>query len=375
MGAKMLSLYRRHLKKCQHRKKGQDYTKCSCPIWCDGDLNGQRYRRSLQSRDWQRAIRKLAALEDPRRPVVKPIKEAVTGFQQHTSQLETSTQRKYANVLRHFQTYCDEHGIESLTQLRVEDIDGYRAGRKIARTTAKKELETLRQFLTFCKERNWIDDNPAKRIKTPKNVKPSEVVPYTASELGRIFRACDLIGRSGYERSRGRAMILLLQYTGLRVSDVATLARDRVGEGQILVRTLKTGATVHLPVPPDLEKALAALPAPRGSDQEARYFFWNGVTSRRAVIGIAERTLAAIFKKSDVNRAHANRFRHTLATRLLGVGAGEQEVADVLGISPNIVRKHYAKWSLERQQRITGFMNAAHFGTPVVREKINPVIN
>ena len=62
----MLNLYRRHLSDCKPgRKKGAAYTGCSCPIWCDGTLNGQRTRKSLETRDWQRAIRKLAAIEDP----------------------------------------------------------------------------------------------------------------------------------------------------------------------------------------------------------------------------------------------------------------------------------------------------------------------
>ena len=55
--------------------------------------------------------------------------------------------------------------------------------------------------------------------------------------------------------------------------------------------------------------------------QDCPYYFWNGHTSRRAVVGIAERTLAAVFKKSGVKNAHAHRYRHTLATRLLEQGA------------------------------------------------------
>src|SRR5260370_12273412 len=74
------------------------------------------------------------------------------------------------------------------------------------------------------------------------------------------------------------------------------------------------------------QTALDALPVPRGAGSEPRYFFWNETTSRRAVVGIAERTLAAVFKKSKVPSAHAHRFRHTLATRLLGMGGTEQEV-------------------------------------------------
>jgi site-specific recombinase XerD len=80
-----------------------------------------------------------------------------------------------------------------------------------------------------------------------------------------------------------------------------------------------------------LKVLLDALPLPRNAPQDWPYYFWNGVTSRRSVVGIAERTLAAVFKKSGVKDAHAHRYRHTLATRLLGEGASLQTVADILG--------------------------------------------
>jgi integrase len=80
------------------------------------------------------------------------------------------------------------------------------------------------------------------------------------------------------------------------------------------------------------------------------------------VVGIAERTLSAIFKKSGVKNAHAHRFRHTLATRLLEQGATFEQVADILGNSPAVVRKHYGKWSKGRQDNIDRLM-LAHFKT------------
>lgn len=355
----MLTPWRNHLLKCTHRDQGRAYVKCSCPVWADGTLHGQRYRKSLDTRDWARAIRKMAELEDPTAPRLKPVSDAIKAFEQHILSLETSTQRKYKNVLRKFQEYCTAAGLHDVADATIERLDAYRAGRKISRVTAQKELETLRQFFGFCVERKWTDDNPAKRIKSAKNVKPAEVVPYTPDELTRIIAACDGIGRGPYERLRARAMVLVLNNTALRVSDVATLERDRVRGGRILVRTKKTGDTVYLPVWSDTQTALDLLPTPRGAGNEPRFFFWNEVTSRRAVVGIAERTLAAVFKRSKVPNAHAHRFRHTLATRLLGMGATEQEVADILGNSAEIVRKHYAKWSQARQKRIDDLMTAA----------------
>jgi site-specific recombinase XerD len=362
----MLNLWRRHLASCNKgQEKGRKYVACSCPIWCDGELNGVRVRKSLDTRDWQRALNKKAELEDPAAPRVKTIPNAIAAFEQHIGSLECSTQRKYKNVLRQFGEYCGRIGLRDAMQVTVDHLDGYRAGRDLARTTAQKELETLRQFFAFCFERRWSTENPAKRIRSAKNVKPAEVRPYTPGEIARILAACDAIGRGTYERLRARAMILLLNNTALRVCDVATLERARVRDGRILVRTTKTGDTVYLQVWNDTQNALDSLPQPRGATVESPYYFWNSVTSKRAVVGIAERTMAAVFKKSGVVGAHAHRFRHTLATRLLGMGGTEQEVADILGNSPEIVRKHYAKWSQARQNRIDELMRAAQVAPPV----------
>ena len=88
-----------------------------------------------------------------------------------------------------------------------------------------------------------------------------------------------------------------------------------------------------------------------------------------------ERTLRAVFKKSGVKRAHAHKFRHTLATELLGQGATCEDVADILGNSPAIIRKHYAKWSAARQARIDSLMEAVHSGTSWAHSELMPVSN
>ena len=206
-------------------------------------------------------------------------------------------------------------------------------------------------------------------MKLPRNIKPGPVVPYTPAEVGRMISACGEVGHSNYERLRARAMVLLLRYTGLRISDVATLSRDRVTPGRILLYTHKTGAHVFLPIGVELQAALASLPHPRGAGSNPEYYFWNGEMLKQTVVDIAARTLAAVFKRSKVPGAHAHRFRHTLATELLARGGSEQEVADILGISPVVVRKHYAKWSHGRQERISTLFEAVYPGTFLAHEE------
>ncbi len=246
------------------------------------------------------------------------------------------------------------------------------------------DLELI-TFFGFCVKRKWINANPAKDLASPRNIKPNEVVPYTLQEEDLILAACDRIGggiynRSGarYEQLRARAMVLLLLHTAIRISDAATLGKDRVSwdpEGntwRVFLYTQKTGDPVYLPIPPVLKSALDALPLPRNAAKDCPFYFWNGQTPRRAVVGIAERTLSAVFKKAGVKDAHAHRYRHTLATSLLGQGATFEQVADTLGNSPEVVRRHYGKWSKGRQVNIDRLMmahfNSALLANPVTRE-------
>jgi integrase len=145
----------------------------------------------------------------------------------------------------------------------------------------------------------------------------------------------------------------LLRYTGLRVSDVATLARDRVHDGHIYLHAMKNGRPIFLPIPPVLRNILESLPQPKGTKGESNYLFWSGNGTTRALIRGVTRTLARVFELSGVKGAHAHRFRHTLATALLEKGWTTEDVANVLGSTPEIIRKHYAQWTVQRQERIS----------------------
>jgi len=373
----MLTIWRRHTDDCPHRAKGREYLKCDCPLWADGYVNGKRtLRQSLKTRDMARARKRAVMLESADGPAYKPVGDAVKAFIDHgkSEGLKDATISKYRNALQKLADFCEAEEVDSLEELKTEKLDQFRAGRKIAQITASKELEIFRVFLGFCVDRNWAMENAAKKIKMPRNLKPNEIVPFTPAEVSAIVTACLKVGKKQYERLRALAMVLTLRYTALRIGDVSMLARDRisrVGERwRIFIRTEKSGQPVFLPVPPDLKLALDRVPPPV-SNIDSAYFFWNGTGKPKTHKAHIDRCLRAVFKASGVQNAHAHRFRHTLATELLGRGASFEEVADILGNSPEIVRKHYGKWSVARQSRIDDLMQRVYIGTeqPVPEKK------
>jgi site-specific recombinase XerD len=404
--------FRRHLRRCKFFGLGGReiaLNKCACPFHVDGLYHRARVRQSLKTTSRQLADRRLTALirklDERRRegaagddttigPGTRTISEAVDRFLRNYGELdqnrnfrgdiEYSTWRKYRTKLGLLRRFCDAESISELADVTIDVLEDFRRTRKIGLVTWKVELQALRTFFGYFVSRKWIAANPAKEIKAPRNIKPNEVVPYTLLEESEILDACDRIGGTKYQRTaavyerlRARAMVLLLRHTALRISDVCTMRKDAVSWDQarstwrVFIRTQKSGEPVFLPIPEGLQLVLDALPLPRNAAQDCPYFFWNGQTSRRAVVGIAERTLSAVFKKSGVRNAHAHRYRHTLATRLLAQGATFQEVADILGNTAEIVRKHYGKWSKGRQDSIDRLM-IEHFRTAPITVPVTP---
>jgi integrase len=177
----------------------------------------------------------------------------------------------------------------------------------------------------------------------------NDVVPYTRQEIPKMIAACDEIGRSSYERRRARAMVPLVRYAGLRISDVATLERGHIRGSYLVKRAVKNHRPIQVEVPHAVLVALELLPHPKAAAQGNRRFFFSDTTGLRTIVKAAWRTLDAVFKRSGVAGAHPHRFRHTLASELLGKGGSMEKVAGILGGSPLTVRRYYAKWTPEYQ--------------------------
>lgn len=350
----MLTIQRRHSRKCPHRNKGPNYLKCCgrCPLWVCGMAEGRRVRLSLKTRDLQRAARRLTEIEDrvsgrPRKSIV----DAVAAFHAQHEGNSVETKRKYKRLLKLLADFCTNESIHYLDRIDVEAMDRYALWRAKDGWAWIKEIELLRQFFEFCRDREWTAKNPARTLKRPILREANDIVPYTREELIKIITACDQIGRSSYERRRARAMVLLMRYAGLRISDVITLSRADLSGSRLTKRAVKNHRLIRVELPKVVIDAIEVLPHPKAAPQHGPFLFSSGNASLRSLVKGAARSLSAVFERSGVERAHPHRFRHTLASELLGKGGTLEEVAAILGDSPATIRRYYAKWTEEYQSR------------------------
>ena len=244
------------------------------------------------------------------------MREAVTHFLENKAQKNVSKNwlQKYKRELPHFAAWCESKvryvELASLDLLGMED---YRKTWTGAATTRRKRQERLRSFFGYCLRHKWIDRNVAADLEPIKTKTPPKL-PLTRTEFDAVMAAVDRYHPRGrdaeWRRFRARTMLLLLRWSGLRISDAARLERTAVNEsGALRLYMQKTGEPVYVPLPPDVATMLRELPNP----ENARYFFWNGTSDITSPGRRWWSTLKTIFKAARLPSAHPHMLRDTFA--------------------------------------------------------------
>ena len=355
----MLTIYRRHLKNCEHHAGGRKYRRCQCPIWADGFLGGIEIRKSLRMRDWTKANEQIREWESdgqerpaPGEPTTT-IADACAGFvaDVEARNLTAKTVYKYRLLFRQMQAFAGDQGLRFLKQLDTAALRTFRATWKDHNLAALKKLDRLRGFFRFARDNNWIPDNPASKIANPKVVmRPT--LPFTQDEMLRI-----LGGTTQYIESRQphgrqnaqrlRALVFLLRYTGLRIGDAVNCSVDHLIDSKIRLYTAKTGTHVHCPLPDFVVRELEAT-----SRLSPSRWFWTGNGKLETAVGDWQGRLQELFRIAKIQGGHAHRFRDTFAVGLLLEGVPLERVSMMLGhTSLRITEKHYAPWVRERQEQ------------------------
>jgi integrase/recombinase XerD len=376
----MLTLYRRHKPTCPHFPEGRRFHHCKCAIWADGVLGGREIRRSMRTRDWTKANRDVQKWEGAERVEEQgaPV-SLIDAWESFLADLEArslshETVRKYKLLKRRMTAFAMEKGLTMLVDFDVDTLSRFRLTWKDGPRTAGKTLERLRSFFRFAHDRDWTQNNPATRLKLPRvSIRPT--MPLARADMLKLLAACEACVQKSKKRTakanvlRLKTLVLLMRYSGIRISDAVALTTDRFDGNRLFLYTQKTGVPVYTVLPEAVLRALEMTPKVTTEN-----YFWSGESKLTSITGLWERRIKKLFELAGVSKAQSNavshRFRDTYAVELLLAGVPIERVSILLGHqSVRITEKHYNPWVRSRQEQLEADVARTWKHDPLLTQK------
>jgi integrase len=394
------------------------WKKCHCPIYADGTLGGQFRRKNTKQVTWPEARAIAGAWEAIGQwqdqatvpPPVQPAPESTSSTQEgvtidrataaflaeHAESSAPNTQKKYAIIIKKLKAHSAEKGYVMIDQWGPIDVREFRQSWEVSPITSAKNMSVVKAFFEFVLSNEWISRNPARLVKNPRGrlsteSRSKERLPFTDEELKRMFEACETqYGKRPVRWSRkvhhraaepsetvnykykwtGQDLadfISVSVYTGLRISDVCTFHVDRLlPSGECHIRTTKNDRKVFTWVPEWLQMRIRA----RAAEYGPLIFGEHSTIDTNVVTDVWRRKLKRLWKLCGpwTEKPTPHRFRHTFARILLQrPNVTVRDVAELLGDTEDMVRRHYAAWVTERQERLTSVLKEAFSEKPTPR--------
>ena len=137
-----------------------------------------------------------------------------------------------------------------------------------------------------------------------------------------------------------------------------TLSRADISGTRPTKRAVKNHRLIRVELPKVVVDALEVLPHPKAALRTVNCSFPRECEFEEPRQGSRPKSCRCV--RACKCRAGPHRFRHTLASELLGKGGTYEEVAAILGDSPATIRRNYAKWTEEYQSRQDSLIRRIH---------------
>ncbi len=234
----------------------------------------------------------------------------------------------------------------------IQSIDlrgyvGWLHEKNYAKSTIARRLASMRSFFRFGQREGWMETNPAKPLRTPRQ---GRSLPHFLStdEIGRLLAA----PRRDHPRGlRDRAILETMYAAGLRVSELVGLNDADLDEeeGVLLVR----GKGKKERFAPVGSYALRAIDEWRGVRKLATEFqdrpdapLFTNPSGKRLTTRSVGRMLEKYLRQAGLDtRTTPHTLRHSFATHLLDSGADIRAVQELLGHKSLVTTQIYTHLS------------------------------
>lgn len=127
-----------------------------------------------------------------------------------------NTRTAYGEAVRQFFSWCENHGLRDLEQIRPVVIAAYIEQHEGSAPTVKQHLAAIRMLFDWLVSGQIISLNPASSVRGPKYVVKRGKTPVLKADQARAL--LDSIDTSSIVGLRDRALLGLMCYTFARVS-------------------------------------------------------------------------------------------------------------------------------------------------------------
>ncbi|MCZ7555889.1 MAG: site-specific tyrosine recombinase XerD [Bacteroidia bacterium] len=242
------------------------------------------------------------------------------------------------DIVRYTQWMADQGGIDNPGHISMTDVTRYLkllADTGLAAASLSRTISTIRHFHRFLLDEGYAQTNAAELIDTPALTRHLPMV-LTQDEMLRILEQPDTSTTLG---TRDKALLEMLYATGMRVSELISLAFEHFLLPEALIRILGKGGKERIvPVGREaIERTQRYIThvRPRLSrrDKPTTVIFLNhrgGPLTRMSILNFVKKYALSAGIATDV---HPHTFRHSFATHLLEGGADLRSVQEMLGHS------------------------------------------
>lgn len=164
--------------------------------------------------------------------------------------LSESTQSTYRNIIERFRR---EHGHRRVAHLHRDKIKEMLGNRVKTPSAARNWLRMVRMLMQLAIDLGLRSDDPTAGVKSFK-IDSDGFKTWSTDEIEK-YRKRHALG------TRSRLALELLLNTAQRRSDVVRMGRQHIRDGILSIRQQKTGTLVEIPVLPELQEAIDAMPA------------------------------------------------------------------------------------------------------------------